>query len=239
MGIVVNVLLNLEGLVHTLEVDSDIYIKRLGSLSSGLVVLAIYGKLWVVGVLNPTALILLVSLGIDTLCYELLVQLLHQVELTLQINHRASLATLVNHKERGDTSLTCHECVIGTKRRRDVYDTRTVLYCNIVTQNHAESLVGSVLPIASLVQLNGLNPLNQLLVVHTLQFGACPATYNLEWDEFVARLVRVQRQALGLLVEVSVEQWLGQHSSNLLACVAVVRAYGNVINLWADAERSV
>ena len=68
-----NVLLNLEGFVHSLEVDSDIYVKRLGGLSSGLVILAIYGKLWVVGVLNPAALILFVCLGINTLCYELLV----------------------------------------------------------------------------------------------------------------------------------------------------------------------
>ena len=183
------VLLNLEGLVHALEVDSNIYVERLGSCGSSLIVTTIYGELRIVGVLHPATLVVLICLGIDTLLKELLVELLHQIELTRKIHHRTCLATLVNHKQRGDSSLTCYEGIVGTKRRSDVYDTRTILHRYVVTRNHAERLVGCRYPVASLVELHGLHPLNELLVVHTNELGTLPATYNLEGDEFVACLV--------------------------------------------------
>ena len=120
-----------------------------------------------------------------------------------------------------------------------MYDTSTVLNGYIVTGNHAERLVGSRLPVTSLVHLYGLHPLDKLLVVHTYQLGALPATYNLEGNELVTGLVILQSDTLGLLVEVRVEQWLGQYGCNLLACVAVVCAYCNVVNLRTNAECSI
>ena len=233
------VLLNLEGLVYALEVDSDIYVERLCRLRSSLVIATIYGKLRVVSILHPATLVILVCLGVYALLDELLVQLLHQVELTRQVNHRTCLTALVNHKERRNTSLTCYEGIVSTKRRSDVYDTRTILYCNVVPRNHTERLVGSRVPVALLVHLYGLHPGDELLVVHTYQLGTLPATYNLKGDEFVTRLVILQRDTLGLLVEVRVEQRLSQYGGNLLARVAVVCANGHVVNLRAYAERSI
>ena len=98
VGVVVDMLLNLEGLVDSLQREADIYVERLGSCCRSLVVTTIYGELRVVSVLHPAAFVLSVS-GSNALLDKLLVQLLGKVELTLQINHRTSLTALVNHEE--------------------------------------------------------------------------------------------------------------------------------------------
>ena len=117
-----------------------------------------------------------------------------------------------------------------------MYDTRTILCCNIISGDYAERLILGIYPITIGINLYGLNPRDKLLVVHTYQLGALPVTYNLERNELVARLVILQSDALCLLVEVSVEQWLGQYGGNLLACVAVVCTNCDIINLRTHAE---
>ena len=228
VGIVVSMLLDAEGQALALQLHTDIDVERLGRSGSLLVVATIDRKLRIVGILHPATCILLVSLNIDALSNELLVEILQRVELTREINHRAGLATLVDHKQRRDTRSTSHECVISTERRRNVYDTRTVLGGYIVTCDHAESLLLSHLPLAALVSLNGLNPLDQLLVVDTYQISTLIATILLNGVG-----------TLQLLVEDRGQQ-LASHDHRLRLLVVGIEALNtHVVDLGTNGQRSV
>ena len=231
-------LLNLEYLARLLESDRDIDIEVLSRSGSLLVVATVDGVLWVVCILHEAALVLLVRLS-HALLSEALVELVDEVELTCKVNHRACLATLVNHKERRDARLTRHEGIVGTEGRCDVNDTRTILNRNIVTKDYAEALSRSLLPVTLLVALHRLNPRDELLVAHTLKLGTTPLAHNLEWDNLIARLVRVKSYALTLLVEDRVEQWLSDDSRNFLTVVRVVGAHRNIVILRTHAERRI
>ena len=221
-------LLNAENQALRFELHTNINIERLGRSGSLLVVATIDRKLRIVGILHPTTCVLLVSLQIDTLRNELLVQIFDVVELTSEINHRARLATLVDHKQRRDTRSTSHECVISTERRRDVYDTRTVLGGYIVARNHTERLLGSHLPLAVLVSLNGLNPIDQLLIADTNQIGT-----------LVATILFNGVGTLQLLVEDRGQQ-LASHDNRLRLLVVGVEALDtNVVDLRTYGQRSI
>ena len=239
MGIVVHVLLYLEGLVLALHREADEHVERLGRSSSLLVVTAIDGELRVVGILHPAALVVLVEVLVDTCSEELLVELLHEVELTGEVHHGACLTLLVDHEERGDASCTCHEGVISTEGGCDVYDTRTILSSHIVAGDNAEGLVRSILPVALLVNTHGLHPWEQLFVLHAHEVGTLVLAHHLEGHELVAGLVVLKCEVSSLGVEVHVHERLGQHHGHLLARVGVVGLHGHIVNLGAYAERGV
>ena len=136
-----DVLLDLEGLAGGLHLHADVDVQRLGSLGGLLVVLAVDGELRVVGILDPAALVLLVDLDVDALTDETLVQLVEQVEFSGEVDHRACFALFVDHEERGDSGGAGHEGVVGTERRGDVDDTRTVLRGDVVARDDAEGLL--------------------------------------------------------------------------------------------------
>ena len=239
VGVVVDVLLDAEGLRCGLHLHADVDVERLGGLRGLLVVAAVDGELRVVGVLDPAAGIFAVAVDVDALGDEALVELVEQVELAREVDHRAGLAALVDHEERRNARGARHEGVVGTERRGDMDDTRTVLRGDVVAQDHAEGLLRGVVPVAVAIHLDGLDPRQQLLVVHAFEFGTLVFADDLERHELVAWLVGVERETLGLLVEVVVEQRLGQHGGDLLTRVGVVRAHGHVVDLRADAERRV
>ena len=232
-------LLDLEGLVYLLESDRDIDVERLGSRGGLLVVLAIGVELRVVGVLYIATCILTVGSCIDTLLDELLVQLLHEVEFTRQVDHRARLTALVNEVEGRNACSTCHEGIIGTKRRGDVYDTRTILGRYVVARNNAESLLRGYLPLLVRNHLHGLYPGNQLLVAHADEIRTLVLAHHAVGDEFVTRLVILQFEICGLRVEVILHEILGQDHRDLLARVTVEGLDGHVVDLRAYAEGRV
>ena len=232
-------LLDFEGLARRLEPHADVDVQRLGRLGSLLVVSAVDGELRVVGVLDPAALVLAVGLHVDALADELLVQLVEQEELAREVDHRAGLTLAREHEERRNACCAGHVGVVGTERRGDVDDTRTVFGGYVVTRNHAEGLGRGVVPGALLVHLDGLHPREQLLVLHAVQLRTLVLAHHLEGDELVARLVGVERQPLGLAVEVGVEQRLGQHDGLLLTGIGVVGAHGHVVDFRTHAEGRV
>ena len=233
------VLLDLEGLRGGLHLHADVDVERLGRSGGLLVVPAVHGELRVVGVLHPAALVFPVAIDIDALADETLVEFVKQVELALQIDHRARLALAVDHEERGNACGAGYEGVVGTERRRDVYDTRTVLDGDVVARNDPEGLVGGVVPVAVGIRLDGLHPRQQLLVVHAYEVGSLVFADNLERNELVAGLVLLEGETFGLLVEMGVEQRLGQYGGHLLTRVCVPGADGHVVDLRADAERRI
>ena len=133
--------LYLECLVCTFHHKADLDIQSLCSCSSLLVKHLVYGKLRVVCILHPLALVLLVELHIHTFLNELLIKLLHHVELACKVNHRACLAALVYHEQRRDSGSFCNKCVISTECRRNVNNTCTVLCSYIITRDDTERLV--------------------------------------------------------------------------------------------------
>ncbi len=233
-----DVLLDAECLARGLELHADVYVERLGRSGGLLVVAAVDGELRVVGVLDPAAGVVGVFRN-DACRGEALVELFPKVELAREVDHRARLAPLVDHEERRDACGARHESVVGAERRGDVDDTRTVLGRHVVARDDAESLIGGVAPLAALVRLDGLDPRQQLLVGHAHELRALVAAHHLVGHQFVSRLVGVEREPLGLLVEVGVEQRLGHHDRGLLACVGVVGAHGRVVDLRTHAQRRV
>ena len=236
MGIVVDVLLHLEGQIGRLHLHADIDVEALSSLCSLFVVLAIHGKLRVVGVFHPATFILLIYSGIYTSVHKAFVELIEQVELTGQIHHGTRLASLVDHKERGNACGTGHIGVIRTKRRSDMHDTGTIFSRHIITRDYAEGLIGGVVPIALSIQLHRLYPRQQLSILHTDQLRTFVFAHDLEGNQFITRLVILQAQALGLGVEMVIEQGLGQHSSHLLTRIGIVGLNSHVINLRTYTE---
>ena len=120
-----------------------------------------------------------------------------------------------------------------------MHDARTVLGGDVVARDDAEGLVVGDLPVSVGIRLDGLHPGQELLVAHAHELRTGVLAHDLERDELVAGLVCVEGDALGLLVEVRVEQGLGQHGGHLLSRVGVVAPHGHVVDLRADAERGV
>ena len=239
MRIIVHVLLHLEGLVRLLHLHADIDIQRLSSLRGFLVILAIYGELRIVGILHPTPFIFFIFSDVYTFSHKLFIQFVQQVELTRQVYHRARLPLLVNHKQRRNTGRFCHESIIRTKGRRDMHDTRTILYGHIITRNYPERLRRSITPIALLVQLNRLHPRKELFVLHTDQIRSLIFANHLKRHQLVARLVIFQSDTLGLLVEMRIEQSLSQYDRHLLTRISIIGLNRHIINFRTDTKRGI
>ena len=150
MWIRVGVLLDLEGLVCSLEHHGNIDVERR----------VILGERDVVGVLNEATCPLLVEFYVYAVGYELIVELLDEEELTRLVDHRLRLARLVDHKERRDAGSACYAVVIGTEGWCDMHDTRTVRRGYVVAHNHAERVA------------HRLHPRDELLVADALELLA-------------------------------------------------------------------
>ena len=239
MRIVVYMLLHLEGLVGCLHLHADVDIQAFGCLGSLFIVLSVYGKLRVVGILHPASFILFVCLHVHTFADEAFVQFVQQIELAGQVHHRSGFTPLVNHEERRYAGSTGHVGIVGTEGRCDMYDTRTIFGSHIISGDDAERLSRCVLPVAISIYLYGFHPRHQLLVLHAHQFGTLILAYHLEGYQLVARLIVLQRNAFSLLVEVCIQQGLGQDNRHLLAGVGVVGLHGHVVNLRSHTESRV
>ena len=95
------------------------------------------------------------------------------------------------------------------------------------------------MPYALGIHLHRLYPRQELCILHANQIRTLVLTHHLEGDELITGLIILQAQALGLGVEVVVEQRLGQYGSHLLAGIGVVGLHGNVINLGSYAEGGI
>ena len=80
--IVVDMLFYLESLVVCFHHHGNDNIQRFGSLRSFLIVFAIHHKLRIISIFHPCTLIFFVFIYINTFFYEILIQLIQQIEFT-------------------------------------------------------------------------------------------------------------------------------------------------------------
>ena len=215
--VVVDVLFNLEDTVLHLQHHAD------GDVEGFVLV----RELRVVGILDEAALVGVVVGGVHPFADESSVQILEAEELTGQIDHRTHVAVLVHHHQRGDAVGFGHLVIVGTEGRGDVDDTRTVFDGYEVARDDAESTFA------------GIDPRNELLVLHTGQVRAFPFAHHLIWDEFVALLVVLQFQFGSLRIEISMEQILAQDHRLRDARVRIIGLNRHVGKGRADTERRV
>ena len=180
MRIVVYVLFDFECLVVLFQHHADIHVQRLGCLGSFFIVFAVHGELRVVGILDPPAFVFLVFVHVNAGLYECLVQFIHAVEFSCEVNHRAGFSFLVEHEKRRNTGSLCHESVIRTEGRGDVYNACTVFCGYIISGNNPECFCRSILPSSVFFDFNGLYPWYELLVFHAYQLRTFVFSYNLE-----------------------------------------------------------
>ena len=147
-------LLDLEGLVFGFEHHRDVDVERR---------LGIAGDIRIVCVFHITARILPVFCGVDIIFHEFGIELLQQKEFALPVYHRLIFAGLVHHEQRRNACGAAYAVVVGTERRRDMHDARTVRSGHVVADDHAERVA------------HRLYPRDELLVADAFQFGTLPA----------------------------------------------------------------
>ena len=133
-------LFNLESNATLLHHHTKGDIECFGFCSGNIIILAVNSILGVVSILHIRTGKFLIQILIDAVVYKILVKLIDRPEFTCKINHRTGFALLVHHKQRRNACSLCHKGIIGTESRRNVYNTCTILCCNIVSGNHTESI---------------------------------------------------------------------------------------------------
>ena len=239
MGVVVNVFLDFEHFLQLLEHHAKHDVEVFSRRCSRFVEATVDGILRVVCVFHPTTFIFFISVDVDAFGDEAFVEFVEEEEFSGKVDHRASFAAFVNHKQRRNSGSASHESVVGTESRCDVHNTGTILGSNVVAGDYAESLVGGNVPVAGVVGLNGLNPGEELLVLHSDEVGADIFADDAERNQLVAGFVVFESDSFGFLVEVVVEQLTSKDNGYRFAVVAVVAFDGNVFDFWANAERRV
>ena len=117
-------------------------------------------KVGIISILHITSSPLLVCLNIDLTLYKVIVQIFQDKEFTCHIHHWTLLTFLGNKYHTRYTCFLCYKCIICTKGRSDMYDTRTILSGHIITWNNFECTC------------TWISPRNKLLVFHTNKVSA-------------------------------------------------------------------
>ena len=90
------------------------------------------GQRTIVSVLYVAAGVRAIGLYVNVSLHKLLVQVFQAEEAALQIDHRRKLSFLRNHLQSGNAGLLRHECVVCTKSRCNMHNTRTIFRTYIV-----------------------------------------------------------------------------------------------------------
>ena len=145
----------------------------------------------IVSVLHEFSLPWIIIRSVHTILYKLRSQVFQLIELTGHIHHRAHISILILHHQRRNPECFRHTVIVRTKRRRDMYDTRTILCRNEITRDHTECT------------FTRIYPWDQLLIFHTGQLGTLPLTYYAERNQLVTRFVIRQRKLRSFRIEIS------------------------------------
>ena len=207
-----------------------------------------------------------VSSLINTLCYEVIVELVHNIVLTLKVDHWTCFTFLINKEQAWDVSILSYLGVVSTKGWSDMYDTSTILSCYIIARDYAESLAlhlnklilailtcEYLLRMSSCVLLNivgsilvelsrWLNPRHELLILHTNQLLTSVMTYDAIRNKLLALIVLRHLVAIShvtLWCEISVKAALCQNNGNLLAIISVICLNSYIVDLRTYAESCV
>ena len=226
MRIVVDMLFYFECLIVCFHHHSQNNIQRFGGLGSFLIIFSVYHKHRIVGVFHPCTLIFLVFFYIHTY-------------------HWTSFASLINHKKRRYSRSTCHVCVVCTKCRCDMDNSRTIFCSYIVARNYTECLITS-LPITVFWHFNRFYPRNQLLIFHANKVSTFVFGDYFKWNQFISCLIVFQFQVSSFGVEKSIQQSLCQNNRDRFSGISVIGLHSNIINfrsytkccIWRQCPRS-
>ena len=169
----------------------------------------------VVGVLHVTARILAVFPGVDIPLHEGRIELLDAEELARAVDHRLLLTRAVDHEQGRDTRLLGHAVVVGTERRGDMHDTRTVGRGHVVAHDHAEGIA------------HRPHPREQLLVADALELGS-----------LVNTILDLER-SLHLLGEVGRHQLARQNDGLRLVGIGVAALDAHIVDRGAYGQRRI
>ncbi len=198
-----HVLLDAEGFVLGFQHYAD----------AGVEGLVFVRQVGVVGILYEASRPRAICLYIDMLCHKSIVQILKQEELTRHIHHRALFALLGQKYHTRDIRFLCHKRIVRTKRRRDMYDTRTVLGGYVVARNDTESVAV------------GLCPRDKLLILHTDEVGAFAAPEYL-WG-------------FAQLFAVGCQTRLRQQVESRYLGIGILPAHHHIVNLRSYTEGGI
>ena len=205
MRIGVDVLLDLESHARPFERHGDVHVERR----------RVGRERIVVGVLHVTARILAVFPGVDIPLHEGRIELLDAEELARAVDHRLLLARAVDHEQGRDARLLGHAVVVGTERRGDMHDTRTVGRGHVVAHDHAEGIA------------HRPHPREQLLVADALELGS-----------LVNTILDLER-SLHLLGEVGRHQLARQNDGLRLVGIGVAALDAHIVDRGAYGQRRI
>ena len=214
MRIVVCVLLYLERLVGSFQLHANRDVECL----------VLVRQVGVVGILDEASFILLIQSDIDRAAHKVFVEFVEQIEFAGQVYHRACFATLVDELQWRHSCGFGHECVICTECRRDVDYACTVIGRDVVAKDDPEC------------SFAGIDPRQQLFIMHSLEVGAFVFGHDAVGHDLVAFLVGVEVESLAFGVEVGCDEGFGKHGGHRFAGVWIVGLHCHIVNLWPYAE---
>ena len=260
MGVVVDVLFNLERrtlLLH-FHTDDDVEVFRL--FSRRRVILTAYVKFGSIRILHIVTSVVCVR-SIEACRLKFRSEFCFYIIFTREVHHGAGFTLGVDHEERGNLCIASHLGVVSTERRSNVYDTRTVVRCYIVARNHAECqfrefnelicangkyLFGMCLcvfvyevrrQVTHLFQ--GFHPRHELLVVHAHEVCALQFCNDFIGNHLVACLIVGKGEFGTFSLQVSVQAALCHYCRYGSGGVGVVGLYYYIVNCGTYAKRRV
>ena len=212
MRIVVDVLLNLEHLVLSLQVHADTDVQGL----------VLVGQCVVVGILHVAACKLIPLLHVDIVLHEVCVEVFDDEVLTLQVNDGALSTFLVYQHDRTDTGFLGYEGIVSTEVWSDMYDTGTVVRCHIVAGNHLKGIT------------HRFDSGHQLLILHTDEVSTLVASHDTIGNQLLTPFVLRQLTAIGdstLGRQIGIQTGLCQNDGDGFGGIGIVGLDGYIVNL--------
>ena len=220
-----HVLFDAEGRALFFHLDAENNVE-VHILAGGLfIVLAVHIVFGVVGVLHKLSLVTGISILDNARLVEIGIHILGQEIFAREVHHRTRVASFVNDEEAGNACIFGHLGVIGTKGRRNVYNTRTILGRYVVTGNHAEGF-GRAFNDLAVHQFARLHPRHELGIAQTHEVRTLTAPENFKLLTFFG-------------CEVGRQTTFSHDIQSLLGGVGVLPLHTHIVNLRANAEGGV
>ena len=217
MWVVVYVFFYLEHLIVSLQVHADTDVQRL----------ILFSKVFVIRILNISACKLFPLVDVHILLYELPVKVFYVEIFALKVYYWSLLPFLVNEDYRTNASLFGDKSIVGTKVRRNMHDTRTVVSGDIVAWYHSEGIA------------HRLDCRHELFILHIHKVRTLVAANDLPGNYLVALLISAQFLVASLFAEIRADTSLCQSHRDRLGGIGVVCLDCHVVYLRSHAERRV
>ena len=220
MGIVVNMLLNLEHLILCLQIHANRNVERFVFICQRLVVSVLY--------ITPCKFVPFIDIHI--VLDEVFVEILDDEVFTLQVDHRTLGALLVYQDNGTDACFLGNKSIVCTEVWSNMHDTRTIVGCNIIAGDHLEGIS------------HRLDGGHQLFIFHTDKIGSLVTAYDAIRNELFASIVfrhlaTVSNSTLDR--QIGIQTCFSQYQRHLVGCVRIICLNSHIVNLRAYAKGRV